>query len=76
MARIFFACVAFFATVTASAQVAPVARSSSIRPAQTVIAHNGLVVSQEQRASRIGVEFSTAAATPSTPPWRSDSRWP
>jgi gamma-glutamyltranspeptidase/glutathione hydrolase len=57
MARIFVACVAFIATVAASAQVAPVVRSSSIRPAQTVIAHNGLVVAQEQRASRIGVEI-------------------
>lgn len=57
MTRIFFACVAFFVTVTASAQVAPVARSSSIDPAQTVIAHNGLVVAQEQRASRIGIEI-------------------
>src|SRR5690242_11704875 len=57
MTRIFFACVAFFVTVGASAQVAPVARSSAIHPAQTVIAHNGLVVSQEQRASRIGIEI-------------------
>jgi gamma-glutamyltranspeptidase / glutathione hydrolase len=57
MIRVSIACLAFFVTVGASAQVAPVARSSSIRPAQTVIAHNGLVVAQEQRASRIGIEI-------------------
>jgi len=39
------------------AQVAPVTRAPAIRPAQTVIAHNGLVVAQEERAARIGIEI-------------------
>ena len=39
------------------AQVAPVARAPAIHPAQTVVARNGLVVAQEERAARIGVEF-------------------
>src|SRR5262249_44770121 len=57
MSRIFLVCLAFLFSVGASAQVAPVARSSSISPAQTVVGHNGMVVAQEQRASRIGVEI-------------------
>ncbi|MGC2714219.1 MAG: gamma-glutamyltransferase [Pseudolabrys sp.] len=39
------------------AQVAPVARAPAIHPAQTVVARNGLVVAQEERAARIGIEF-------------------
>ncbi|MGB2593484.1 MAG: gamma-glutamyltransferase [Pseudolabrys sp.] len=39
------------------AQVAPVARAPAIHPAQTVVARNGLVVAQEVRAARIGIEF-------------------
>jgi gamma-glutamyltranspeptidase / glutathione hydrolase len=39
------------------AQVAPVARAPAIQPAQTVVARNGLVVAQEERAARIGIEF-------------------
>ena len=39
------------------AQVAPVARAPTIHPAQTVVAPNGLVVAQEERAARIGIEF-------------------
>ena len=39
------------------AQVAPVTRAPAIRPAQTVGAHNGLVVAQEERAARIGIEI-------------------
>src|SRR5215471_13562897 len=39
------------------AQVAPVTRAPAIRPAQTVIAHNGLIVAQEERAARIGIEI-------------------
>jgi gamma-glutamyltranspeptidase/glutathione hydrolase len=39
------------------AQVAPVARAPAIHPAQTVVAPNGLVVAQEERAARIGIEF-------------------
>ena len=41
----------------AYAQVAPVDRASAIPPAQGVLAHNGIVVAQEQRAARIGVEI-------------------
>ncbi|HSJ40554.1 MAG TPA: gamma-glutamyltransferase [Xanthobacteraceae bacterium] len=43
--------------VTAYAQVAPVSRPSVITPAQTITAGNGLVVAQEQRAARIGIEI-------------------
>jgi gamma-glutamyltranspeptidase/glutathione hydrolase len=41
----------------ASAQVAPVTRAPVIHPAQTVVARNGLVVAQEERAARIGIEI-------------------
>ncbi len=41
----------------AQAQVAPVERAPAIPPAQTVLAHNGMVVAQEQRAARVGVEI-------------------
>jgi gamma-glutamyltranspeptidase/glutathione hydrolase len=44
-------------TALASAQVAPVARAPAIAPAQSVLAHNGMVVAQESRAARIGVEI-------------------
>ncbi|HYC18680.1 MAG TPA: gamma-glutamyltransferase [Pseudolabrys sp.] len=57
MTRIFLACVAFFFTVTVSAQVAPETRAPAIPPAQTILASNGVVVAQEQRAARIGVEI-------------------
>jgi gamma-glutamyltranspeptidase / glutathione hydrolase len=39
------------------AQVAPLSRTPAIAPAQTVLAHNGVVVAQEQRAARIGIEI-------------------
>ena len=42
---------------TAYAQVAPVTRPSVITPAQTIMAGNGMVVAQEQRAARIGIEI-------------------
>src|SRR5215510_2975039 len=42
---------------TAYAQVAPVSRSPVITPAQTVMAGNGMVVAQEERAARIGIEI-------------------
>ena len=57
MVRAFFGLVAFIFTVGASAQVAPVAQPPAIQPAQTVIAHNALVVAQEERAARIGTEI-------------------
>ncbi len=43
--------------VMAYAQVAPVTRPSVITPAQTITAGNGMVVAQEQRAARIGIEI-------------------
>jgi len=57
MTRTLLACVAFFFTVTVSAQVAPETRAPAIPPAQTILARNGVVVAQEQRAARIGVEI-------------------
>jgi gamma-glutamyltranspeptidase / glutathione hydrolase len=57
MVRAFIGLVAFIFTVGASAQVAPVDQPPAIRPAQTVIAHNALVVAQEERAARIGNEI-------------------
>jgi gamma-glutamyltranspeptidase/glutathione hydrolase len=44
-------------TMPASAQVAAVGRPPAIAPAQSVLARNGMVVAQEQRAARIGVEI-------------------
>ncbi|HZT26248.1 MAG TPA: gamma-glutamyltransferase [Pseudolabrys sp.] len=43
--------------VLAYAQVAPNAQAPAIPPAQGILAHNGMVVAQEQRAARIGVEI-------------------
>ena len=60
----------------AYAQVAPVSRPSLITPAQTITAGNGMVVAQEQRAARIGMIFSIAAAMRSTPRSRSALRLP
>ena len=37
--------------------MAPVSRPSLITPAQTITAGNGMVVAQEQRAARIGIEI-------------------
>src|SRR5450432_994134 len=39
------------------AQVAPVAPTPAIPPARGIVAHNGMVVAQESRAARIGVEI-------------------
>ncbi len=44
-------------TTLAYAQVAPVTRAPAVPPAQGVLAHNGMVVAQESRAARIGVEI-------------------
>ena len=41
----------------ALAQVAPSSRTPEIPPAQRIHARNGVVVAQESRASRIGVEI-------------------
>jgi gamma-glutamyltranspeptidase/glutathione hydrolase len=57
MARIFVTFVGLAFAALASAQVAPLSRAPAIVPAQTVRAHNGVVVAQEQRAARIGVEI-------------------
>ena len=54
--RSVFIPVLLFGTL-ASAQVAPVSRAPAISPAQTILAQNGVVVAQEQRAARIGVEI-------------------
>lgn len=42
-------------TSFAAAQVAQVEQKPAIPPAQSVLAHNGMVVAQEQRAARIGI---------------------
>jgi gamma-glutamyltranspeptidase / glutathione hydrolase len=57
MSRILFTFIAFIISATSLAQVAPVARVAPIPPAQTILARNGMVVAQEQRAARIGVEI-------------------
>ena len=49
--------IALVFSATAYAQVAPVSRPPVIAPAQTILAHNGMVVAQEQRAARIGIEM-------------------
>ena len=41
----------------ALAQVAPVAQVPAIPPARGILAHNGMVVAQESRAARIGIEI-------------------
>ncbi len=57
MTRILSTILALLFAAIASAQVAPVTPASVIRPAQGILAHNGMVVAQEQRAARIGVEI-------------------
>jgi gamma-glutamyltranspeptidase/glutathione hydrolase len=56
-----FVSIVFVALLTAGAvaraQVAPVERVPAIARAQGVLAHNGMVVAQERRAARIGVEI-------------------
>src|ERR1039458_8604967 len=49
--------VALLLGAVAFAQVAPVSRAPPIPPAQAILAHNGMVVAQESRAARIGVEI-------------------
>ena len=48
--------VAFLSGIVAYAQDAALKHPASIPPAQSVLARNGMVVAQEQRAARIGVE--------------------
>ena len=54
---VLFPCVALLSGALAYAQVAPVSRAPAIVPAQTILAHHGVVVAQEQRAARIGIEI-------------------
>ena len=54
--RTVFTLALLFGTL-ASAQVAPVTHAPAISPAQTILAHNGVVVAQEQRAAGIGIEI-------------------
>jgi gamma-glutamyltranspeptidase/glutathione hydrolase len=57
-ARFILSALAFLlANALASAQVAPVTRAPAIPPAQAIHARHGMVVAQEQRAARIGVEI-------------------
>jgi gamma-glutamyltranspeptidase/glutathione hydrolase len=55
--RALFAVASLLFGASASAQVAPVSRAPEIPPAQTILAQNGMVVAQESRAARIGVEI-------------------
>jgi gamma-glutamyltranspeptidase / glutathione hydrolase len=57
MARLLSSVVVLLLTVGATAQVAPVSRPPAIAEAQTIHARNGVVVAQEQRAARIGIEI-------------------
>ena len=53
-----FTIFAFAALATlAFAQVAPITRAPAIPPAQSVLAHNGMVVAQEAIAARIGADI-------------------
>jgi gamma-glutamyltranspeptidase/glutathione hydrolase len=54
-ARILPFAIALLLGALAYAQVAPVDRRPAIPPAQSVLAHNGMVVAQESGAARIGV---------------------
>src|SRR5450631_4368969 len=44
-------------SAAALAQLAPVTRAPAVPPAIPILAHNGMVVAQESRAARIGVEI-------------------
>ena len=57
MRRVLAFLVALFVAAAANAQVAPVDRTPAIPPATAIFAHNGMVVAQESRAARIGVEI-------------------
>lgn len=56
-ASISFAFTFLFFTLAAHAQVAPITRAPTVPPAQAIHARNGMVVAQEQRAARIGIEI-------------------
>ena len=57
VARILSLSLALLFSALAYAQVAPVSRAPAIAPAQAIHARNGMVVAQESRAARIGVEM-------------------
>ncbi|HEX5212976.1 MAG TPA: gamma-glutamyltransferase [Pseudolabrys sp.] len=57
MRRFFSIFAALLFAAGAHAQVAPVDRAPAIPPATAIFAHNGMVVVQEGRAARIGVEI-------------------
>jgi gamma-glutamyltranspeptidase/glutathione hydrolase len=57
MTRVLAFTAALLLGALAYAQVAPVDRAPAITPAQSILAHDGMVVAQEQRAARIGVEI-------------------
>jgi gamma-glutamyltranspeptidase / glutathione hydrolase len=57
MARALGIFFAFVFTATAFSQLASVGRVLEILPAQTTFGRNGVVVAQEQRAARIGIEI-------------------
>jgi gamma-glutamyltranspeptidase / glutathione hydrolase len=57
MTRVVAFTVALLFAAFANAQVAPVTPVPTIPPSQGILAHNGMVVAQERRAARIGVEI-------------------
>ena len=57
MSRVFAFIIGLCITVAVQAQVAPTSLPSTIPPAAAIVAHNGMVVAQESRAARIGVEI-------------------
>src|SRR5476651_2205985 len=54
---VLFPFVALFLSAAALAQVAPVAQAPTIPPPRGILAYNGMVVAQESRAARIGIEI-------------------
>jgi gamma-glutamyltranspeptidase/glutathione hydrolase len=48
---------ALLLSAAAYAQVAPAGRPETVAPPRGIIAHNGMVVAQESRAARIGIEI-------------------
>jgi len=55
--HLLFLFVALLLSAAALAQVAPVSRAPAIPQATAIHAHNGMVVAQESRAARIGIEI-------------------
>ncbi len=49
--------IALLLSALATAQVAPVSTAPAIRPVRPILAHQGMVVAQEARAARIGVQI-------------------